>query len=272
MKNDICIDELRKIQMGILLEVDRFCERKKITYYLAYGTLLGAIRHKGYIPWDDDIDIWMPRHDYEVFHALFEVERHSHLKLFSYRGDENYKYPFIKVCDDRTILFEGNENDAPIGVWVDVFPLDNLPSDQIKRTKVFDDAMKQRKIWRNKMRRIQPRSNKFLGFFQNLGALFYTLMYKRHSMNDIVRKIDQVGIMANTYAPSSFCGNVVWGSGRRDCFPAGLFKNSIKVKFENHEFWAPAEYDQCLRTLYGDYMTLPPVSERGGHIFTAFWK
>ena len=123
--------EMKLIEMSILNEIDRFCKERGITYFLFVGTLLGAVRHKGFIPWDDDIDICMKREDYEKFFHDFNINRDDCLFAVNYKNDDEYYLASGKVIDTRTLLIE-EKDAAPIGVYVDVFPMDRLPNNKFK--------------------------------------------------------------------------------------------------------------------------------------------
>ena len=127
------IKELRDIQMGILDDVHKFCEEQGLRYSLSSGTLIGAVRHKGYIPWDDDIDIYMQRVDYERFLKTYQ-DQQGHYKLLApsqKERDEAYYYTFAKVVDLRTKMIEQETEGYEIGVYVDVFPVDYVTEDLI---------------------------------------------------------------------------------------------------------------------------------------------
>ena len=125
--NEIQIEELREIQMSILDGVDKFCRAKDIKYSISGGTLLGAIRHKGYIPWDDDIDISMLREDYERFEKEFPECYEGHLCLATLRRRKDWTLAFGKVYDSRTMGFMIGNKSVVTGVNIDVFPLDDVP-------------------------------------------------------------------------------------------------------------------------------------------------
>src|SRR5690625_114441 len=119
------LEEIKQIQLSILRRVAFFCKQHDIAYFLCGGTLLGAVRHKGFIPWDDDIDIMMPRPSYEKFLKEFKYE---HLSLYHYKKTKNYGYPFIKIGEDRTVLRETFiKKNIDMGVFIDVFPIDGFP-------------------------------------------------------------------------------------------------------------------------------------------------
>ena len=128
------LDELKKIELDIMIKVHQFCEENGIKYYMIAGTLIGAIRHKGFIPWDDDIDIAMPREDYEKFLKIFpEYGKKNNLLAVNNRTKPYYGRPMTKVIDTRTSLTEPEyRSDDPIGVFVDIWVMDGVPDDASK--------------------------------------------------------------------------------------------------------------------------------------------
>lgn len=130
------IEEIKKIQLEILKYVDQFCSQNNIKYALGYGTLIGAVRHKGFIPWDDDIDIIMRRNDYNRFIELFSKET-GRYKVWSHNLQTDYPIPYAKVTDEKTLKLEGTNYYVERGVDIDVFPLDDLPNDEKAVDKVF---------------------------------------------------------------------------------------------------------------------------------------
>ena len=137
------IDNLKKVELDILICFDRICRENSLRYSLAYGSLLGAVRHKGFIPWDDDIDVIMPRADYEKLLKLDNIG--ENMKIFHFRNSD-YFYPFAKMCDIRYKLFESYRPEKCLGPYIDIFPLDYLPDDKRKRDKIVKSAKKNAKI------------------------------------------------------------------------------------------------------------------------------
>jgi lipopolysaccharide cholinephosphotransferase len=130
------IKELREIQMGILDDVHRFCEEQGLRYSLSSGTLIGAVRHQGYIPWDDDIDIYMLRSDYERFLKSYH-DQNGHYRVLNPKKEDHYYYTFAKVVDQRTKMVEKETEGYEIGVYIDVFPVDYVPDDMKERERIF---------------------------------------------------------------------------------------------------------------------------------------
>ncbi len=126
------IQELRQIQMGILDEVHQFCEANGLRYFLSSGTLIGAVRHKGYIPWDDDIDIYMPRQDYEQFLQTYSDTKGTY-RAINPATEPHYYYTFAKVVDQRTRMVEKETEGYEIGVYMDIFPVDYVTEDLQER-------------------------------------------------------------------------------------------------------------------------------------------
>lgn len=124
------LEDVQNLQLGIIDKMDSFCLENNIRYFLAYGTLIGAIRHEGFIPWDDDIDVWMLRPDYDRFLEVFPAWAEKNgLFLNSPSTARRYNRVFSKVCDSRTILVETDRrNEFEEGAFVDVFPVDGLPA------------------------------------------------------------------------------------------------------------------------------------------------
>lgn len=262
---ELTIADLRRIQLEIMDCIHDFCSKHDLRYFLMYGSLIGAIRHNGYIPWDDDIDIIMPRPDYEIFIAEFSSDFYS---VYSSRSQNKWPLLYSKVCDRRTKLIEdsGLEN----GVFVDVFPLDGMSSSKNTASVHLKQSMRLKLILR--MHRFAPRmsvrglSMHDIALFILSWAIHYLLSYEK-----VLARFNKMSIRY-LYDSSDFCGDLCAGSMNR-VFDRSLFDSSLDWSFEGHLFKIPVGYDECLKTIYGDYMKLPPIEQRcSNHDFKAFWK
>ena len=265
---EISLDEIKKIELEILIYIDRVCRENDIRYSLCGGTLLGAVRHKGFIPWDDDIDIMMPRPDYDRFVDILS-HTESRYRVLS-PGQEGYYYNFSKVVDSETMLDEYIcQPIANMGVYVDVFPMEGMPSDSVTREKHF-----------NKLHRLRKRINSF-SFLKpkirkNLITYVKTLyLYQKNKKTDLLKLQKEYELLVKQYSVDDseyvyFSGGAY---GKRDIFRKSIVVDCEKRVFENREFNSIKEYDLYLTQLYGDYMTPPPEEKRvPRHSFIAYYK
>ncbi len=262
---ELSIEELRSRQVRVLNQVVDFCEEQGLRYFLCGGTLLGAVRHKGYIPWDDDIDIMMPREDYDKLIFNFKVDG---LTMFSSRVRGDYYYPFAKVSDDETVIYEHMflGQSEYYGVNIDVFPIDSFPNDHKEQKKFL-----RRMYWLRKLLR-QKRVKRTGVFIDDTLRKIGRFLMKRYSVQVLSNLIAK---HATTYndQDTDYRGIIVWGYGSKEVCRTQVFEGDTKVEFEGKEYNAPAGYKEYLSTVYGDYMQLPPLEkQKRPHIFKAFLR
>ena len=264
---------LLDLQLEILSSIDYYCRKRGIDYFLTGGSCIGAVRHKGYIPWDDDIDIGMTRPNYDQFINGFnkEIDEHPNLKVFAPELNWDYYAPYANVCDIRTILDEGTNghNGIDIGVKVDVFPVDGIPSDL---TSFQAEKKKMRRLWNMlylKRLIINKDEHSFI-WRMNMWvkkALLSIISYER-----IQKKIKELAI-SNKFEESSYAIDVVFPWKRDVMCEKEVYEDLIDVDFEQLKVKIVKNYDRYLSLKYGDYLKLPPENERMcHHHFKAYWK
>lgn len=258
-------DELKKIQIEILQKVHTFCKNHNLKYSLAFGTLLGAVRHGGYIPWDDDIDIMMRREDYERFIHCFKDERY---RVIYYPQTSGFTVPYAKILDTRTVLIEHSTMKERIGVNIDLFPIDTCPSISeemhwFKRKHLLDNIYTVRKL------RIESERS----IFKNLIIIAVRVLTFPLSLATLCSMIQTEATKYNA-SKGDRKGILSTGDTRlRWMMPAKIFDNYKEISFEDIIFYGIEDTDKYLRATYGDYMKLPPEEKRVSHHgFDAYWK
>lgn len=264
--------EIKRLLLDILRFIREVCEKNGIRYYLAYGTLLGAIRHNGFIPWDDDVDIFMPRPDFNRFVSLLSGSSGHYRILTPLQKD--YYYNFGKVVDTRTVLLEnGHRPIENMGIYIDIFPLDGMPDNREEREKMNRELIRiRRKISAFGKQFPRPRKNilKYLSSIRHyVCCRFSKLADWQQEYLDAVSQFD--------YNESKYVyvtgGSVEIEGGLSSIFPVKWFENTAKVLFEGEYYSAPADYEEMLRQLYGDYMTLPPREKQiSVHDYSVYYK
>lgn len=254
---ELAIEEIKKIQLELLDEVDLFCKNNNISYYLYYGSLIGAIRHQGYIPWDDDIDILMPRPDYDKFCELYKRNSNNKYRLFTV-DSKDYIYPFAKISDTTTAVVEKWMLTNVLGVNIDIFPLDGVP-ENLNRFKCKARIV----LAYHYIQQLTSREQKARKTFV-MTVLSYLLYYplKFFGQKYWLRRIDKI-IRAIDYNSSNYVGNFSIDTYiKKERFKKEWFSGSINMLFEGKKYPVPIGYDSVLKALYGRYMELPPKEKR----------
>ena len=261
MSKLLSLDEIKEIELSILDYIDSICRESHIRYYLAYGTLLGAVRHQGFIPWDDDIDIYMLREDYMKFIQIVVNQHHERYNLLSIYNDDKYYYEYAKVVDSSTILKIKNvkENDKE-GIWVDIFPLDNI-SNHIKMQKCVINISVACRILSVYTKFPSEKRNKVFYPFWLITRIVGPRFFLK--ITEIIVKIghneEKVGYMASMGV-------------NHFCFPKEWCARTCMLDFEGKKYPAFEQFDEYLRCQYGDYMQLPPEEQRVSHPVEAYWR
>lgn len=252
--------EMQKVELEILKEFLNICQKYDLQYFLLGGTLLGAIRHKGFIPWDDDIDVGMPRPDYDKFLSIAQGELPEKLFLQTRETDCEYPMNFAKIRNTETTFIEKTAQFLNInhGVYIDIFPLDGYPKSKVmqKLTNCIDAILKFK-----------------------ISKAFFSENYKeswKHRIIDALIKILRGNYKTATkqrdkfirrysYDKCEIVNNYCGAWGQKEIMPKDYFGKGIKGTFENLDVILPYKYDLYLTQLYGDYMTPPPKEKQIGH-------
>lgn len=266
--------DIQKVSLEILKRISTICVENGFKYFLAYGTLIGAIRHKGYIPWDDDVDIMMPRPDYNRFIEYLKEheEELGNLKCFTPKYNEDYPYMLTRISDDRYYIEVKNEKPYGMGIFIDVYPLDGLGNS-------YEEAYNKLRKTTKLCSMIFLSTRKSFHFDLTKGFIKKTLKLpafcvaklagKRFWMNRLQNELDK-----NYYEDSSYVGAAAWCTyPYRNIYEKGWCNETEMASYEDTSFYIPKGYDKILKTTYGDYMKLPPEKDRiYHHLYKAFKK
>lgn len=265
----------REVQLGeleVLKSLDALCNRLGLRYFLTYGTLLGAVRHQGFIPWDDDVDVMMPRPDYEklIAYLMAHQEEIAPLKLMHYKTNKQYIYSISRLCDTRYWIDYQGATDYGLGLFVDIYPLDGCgntleEAEQIMNSSKMDLAMIG-----------LAGENKFHhsvtgGLVRSAGKFLAYCYAKLLGANHFAAKLDARG-KSRPYE-SKYVNLTVWSTTVRRPFERAFFEELTRMPFEDAMLCVPSRYDEVLRQCYGDYMKLPPDDQQiAHHYYTAYLK
>lgn len=259
MKEKLTLKDRQNISLQILIEVDKFCKENNIKYFLGCGTLLGAIRHKGFIPWDDDIDILMFRDDFNSFIEKYKSDRYCLSKPLDGR------FCIGKVYDPKTIEFEKDisyKKRKPIGVDIDIFPLDGMVNDKNIINKKYKIQCFLEMLLRLSNQPIFLRKNPI----KCINRIIPRIIGSTNIVKMIIRNQTSYSIKDTEY--------VIRMKRSNNGFTGALKKDIYEVsygEFEGYTFPIPKGYDEWLTAFFGDYMKLPPEEKRIAHISDCYW-
>jgi len=257
------LDRIHNIQIEMISKFDAFCKENGIRYTVICGTLLGTIRHKGFIPWDDDIDVGVVREDYEKLITLLSEKPIEGCFLQEYSTDEHYYQPYAKLVKEDTVFIEGYRKNckAKSGLFIDVFPLDSIETPGLKSTKFRRTVSRfiTFAIWSKEDCHMERSGSKKM---VNVAGAILSILPKK----TLIRWQKKLVIRNKPeweYLASMFSSNY---DSDRLYFKKSDFDNIISLPFENIEIAAVANWEENLKRLYKDYMKLPPEDKRNsGH-------
>ncbi len=267
----LSLREIQLTELALVAAFDEVTRKYGLKYTLCAGSLIGAVRHKGFIPWDDDIDISMPRPDYEKLVKLNEEKElwPSNMLLASYEAG-NLGTPFMKLFDTDTSITEENYDEEEVAsLWIDIFPVDGLPGDEKTRKKHYRKALN--------LCRLNMATVVRFGY----GSSGLIIILKELFMKPVAKLLGRKRICAMQkkhaykypYEKSNLCGMVTWAyDGPGQALTRKEYEDLIELPFEDLTLCSTSAWDKYLTGVFGDYMTPPPEDERVTHDMEAYRK
>lgn len=270
MKKNLGLKDMQTIEFDMLKEIKRICKKLNITYYLCGGTLLGAVRHKGFIPWDDDIDVLFKREDYEKLEEYFKKHNNqvNNYKLLSLNLTDDYYYPMMKLVDTNTYMCETDTQEIKsLGVYLDIFPLDGYPNNKmvgkfhLKRLNFLKKShyMAYTSTFSTGRKLLKPIKYLWFKWATLRGAR--NLAFKTEKLAKKYKRKDCL-VWANTSI-----------GDKKELLPKEVFETLDEYEFNGEKFTSMKNYDAYLSSMYGDYMKLPPKDKQiTHHHYIAYYK
>lgn len=260
MENFDYLPKLHNCQLIIAREIKRLCHKHHIKYFIIAGTLLGAVRHGGFIPWDDDMDIGMLREDYEKFLKVAKTELGEDFFLQTPETDKSYGLPFAKILLKGTVLVEATAgSNAKKGIFVDVFPFDSVPdSDEGKENHDKKTYLYKRLLLAKLNYNVCGKND----YVKRAAYFVLKLMSAFYSHDKLVNKLESEITRYNNQKTEDIV-NIGGAYGyKKETIKADWVRDTVEIPFEDMTISAPVEYIKYLETFYGDYMTPPPEDKR----------
>lgn len=260
VSKDNTIKTIQDNILPIAKDFHKYCEKEKLRYYIIGGTFLGAIRHKGFIPWDDDIDIAMPREDYERFLKEYPQKKYF---ILNYKTNPEYKYYISKLCSRDYLIKEKTGNE--VNLFIDIFPIDGMPNNKILKKihclKILYHRMKLSFYYNDTI----DKSKKRKGYEKVLIFLATTIPFKKLiNPSKEKKKIDKL-LMKYKFEKSNYSGTIMGAYREREIVETRLFGKPTLYDFEDTKLYGPEKYDEYLTHMYGNYMEIPKNVDRTNH-------
>jgi len=255
------LTEMQNKLLEMLVFFHEFCIVHNIQYFVVGGTTLGAVRHNGFIPWDDDIDVGLPRDDYEKLIQLFPKKDSKYVMESVYSSNVNFCYSFSKIYDTTTTLIENTTKSLRRGIYIDIFPLDGVGNTKEEVAKTFSPINRKKNLLTLRSVKVSTNrkwyKNVLLWTMQHLPSFICGEKKLCLDINELCKK--------KKYDDCKIVGNLVGAWGKKEIMPKKLFGRPTLHTFESIEVYIQEDYDGYLSHLYGDWRKLPPEEKRVSH-------
>ena len=262
--NQLTIEDVHKVVLDIMKDVDRVCKEHNIQYVGVGGTTLGAVRHHGYIPWDDDIDIGILRKDYKKFLDIYRQYGNKRYEVFDYPERDDYYCQFAKISDTKTrIIDDYGPQTEGLGVAVDIFPIDCISSKHARlKNKYILFLIKQLHV-----SLAAPSKDKTVNVIKKIiRPIFAPRNFKYY-----LQKIDNFAMRENDSPKADLAGIFSTGMGMPVMNDKRIFDETCDLDFEDMKISVVKDYDRFLTVQFGNYMQLPKEEDRIAHLATSYW-
>lgn len=261
------ISEIQQMELGIMEYIHEVCHKIGVKYFLSYGSLIGAVRHQGFIPWDDDMDICMLRDDYEKLQNYLIAHPDERYEVMSYKNNVNYVYPFMKIQDNQTYLVEEDVRiDSNMGIYVDIFPVDGYEDDQAFKDKMTK-IIKKRQLSCYTFKGITNTKSVVNSMIRYISVIIFYFT----NTNKYVSQIDELA-KSRKVEDYELVDYVVYKDMNKPVWKREWLEQVEAGSFEGKEFMIPKHYHEILTSDYGNYMQLPPVEQQVSHHDFKLWK
>lgn len=258
--------QLQLVQLEIMDEIHRVCVSYGLKYYMIGGTALGSIRHKGFIPWDPDIDIAMPREDYELFVTKYSKELNERYSCHDYRTDKRHYSPHAIIAMNRScVKYQGSERNpfltyGDYGIYVDILPLDKVPNDKLLRVKHANQLRRIRTLRDYKVCQIYSSNSWLLVILKIL--LSFLIPVSLPKLSEMQQRIAQLynHLSENDY--TDICSTLSHYKYEKLCMPKSVWGQPQLYEFEGRQYFGPENMRVYLQLLFGEYMKLPSIEQQ----------
>lgn len=252
---------LKKKLLDMLSWFHDFCETYNLRYYILGGTMLGAVRHQGFIPWDDDIDVGMPRSDYERLMVLMKDLNHRYILETPKSNQKDFFYPYAKIYDTKTTLVEHTRYKIIRGIYLDVFPLDGAGKSKEESIAFFEPIKRKQNV----LIAMTTGVRKGRSFYKNAAVVAMRIVPDCIvSKKKLLLSIDEMCAQKD-FDQCEWVGNLMGNWMEREIMPRSVMGTPTAYTFEGLTVWGPEDYDGYLTSLYGNWRELPPVEKRKTH-------